>query len=67
MQYTRLLQKVVKTTPEQNGQLDNHQKYREAVTNFKEGNKNLFNHYYERASTLDRIGGLSEEELMKML
>lgn len=65
--YTRVLQKVVKTAPESGGQLEEQEKRREAVQNFKEGNENLFRHYYERAATMDRIGGLSEEELMRML
>lgn len=67
LNYTRVLHKVVKTAPESGGQLDPKEKRREAIQNFKEGNENLFKHYYERAATLDRIGGLSEEELMKML
>jgi len=29
------------------------------IDNFKESNEGLFKHYYERASMLDKLGGLS--------
>ena len=33
------------------------------IDNFKESNEGLFKHYYERASMLDKLGGLSQNEL----
>ncbi len=40
---------------------------RDSIDNFVKGNENLFTHYYDRASTLDKIQGLTEQELQTML
>ena len=53
-QYRRMLQKVVRGEEGEK---------RDTVENFVEGNQNLFKQYYERAGTMDKIGGLTEEEL----
>lgn len=61
LNYQRVLHKIIRNSQNsKEGMFD-------MVDNFKESNEGLFNHYYQRASMLDRLSGLSQNELKGML
>lgn len=63
LNYERVLHKIVRHTEE--GRTP--ESMFDIVESFQKSNENLFKHYYERAAMIDKLGGLSQNELKGML
>lgn len=65
--YTRVLHKIVPERQEPEVEYDQHlnkDSRTNIIESFAKNTKNMFNLYYERAAALDRLSGLTDQEVM---
>ena len=63
-EYTRVLHKIVPEAKEDYTRELTKDKRTKIINSFIENTKNMFSRYYERAATLDKLSGLTDNEIM---
>lgn len=65
--YKRVLHKIVPTNKDSLENPETAQERKQVIDEFIENTQNMFNMYYERAATLDRLSGLKSNEIMQVV